>query len=161
MAYDKYFRISNFYVRRCWIFFLIKLQFSILQFYRKKILQYRCFLKNFARYLRHFQATAPVPTEKNFTNKIVKSPLKKNWKQLVRKTATYAEKNHEVFMPFYYSKVSLFLFSLLLMIHWNHAFLKTMQSHWGFIYLRKLFLTFDNLTLISVNLFTINEQLSI
>ena len=122
----------------------------------KKNTPMQVFSKNFARYLRHFQATASVATEKYFTNKIVKSPLKKNWKQLVRKTTTYAGKKHEVFISFYYSKISLFLFSLLPMIHWNHVFLETMQSHWGFIYLRKLFFTFGNLTLISVNLFTIN-----
>ena len=110
MAYDKYFRISNFYVRRCWIFFLIKLQFSILKFYWKKIPQYRCFLKTFVRYLRHFQATASVPTERYFTNKIVKGPWKINWKQLVRKTKTCVEKKHEVFISLYYSKISLFLF---------------------------------------------------
>ena len=114
------------------------------------------FLKNFARYLRYFQATASNPTEKYFTNKIVKSPLKKYWKQLVRKTTTYAEKKHEVFISFYYSKISSFLFSLCSMINWNHVFLETMQSHWGFNCLGKLLLTFGNLTLISVTLFTIN-----
>ena len=65
-------------------------------------------------------------TEKYFATKIKFSfslwKKKKNCKQLVRKTMTYAEKKlkhylHEVFIFFYYSKISLFLFSLLLMIH--------------------------------------------
>ena len=37
-----------------WSLILIKLQVSILQFYWKKGLLHRCFLVNFARYLRHF-----------------------------------------------------------------------------------------------------------
>ena len=44
---------------------------------------------NFARYLRHFQATASVPTEKYFTNKIVKSPLQK-------KLETAGKKNNDI-----------------------------------------------------------------
>ena len=109
-------------------FLLIKLQVSILQLYGKNRIQYRCFIINFTRYLRHiFYRTPPgdcvCPTEKYFTNKIVKILLKKekkNWKLLVRKTTT--------------------LFSLFPMIHWKHLLLETMQSHWGFIYNRKLFL---------------------
>ena len=58
-------------------------------------------------------------------NKIVKNPLRKGnktWKQLVRKTTTQTKQKHhhylhQVFIPFYYSKVSFFLFSLLAMIY--------------------------------------------
>ena len=55
--------------------------------------------------------------------------------------------------------IPLFLFSLLPIIHWKHVFLETMQSHWRFIYYRKLFLTFGNLTLISVKTRTLWKQL--
>ena len=41
-------------------------------------------------------------------------------------------------MSFYYTKISLFLFSLIPMIYWKYQFLKTVESHWGFIYYRKL-----------------------
>ena len=44
----------------CWSLILIKLQVSILQFHWKKGLQNRCFLVNFARYLRNlFYSTPP------------------------------------------------------------------------------------------------------
>ena len=93
---------------------------------------------NFMRYLRGlFYRTPPgncvCNTEKSSINKIVKSRLKKieNWKLLVRKTAT--------------------LFSLLPMTHSKRVFLETMQSEWGFIYHRTLFITYANLTLILVN----------
>ena len=66
----------------------------------------------------------PFLQNQNFINKIVKSPLRnrKKWKQLVRKTTTQAKQKlrhylHQVFISFYYSKRSLFLFSLLPMIH--------------------------------------------
>ena len=48
---------------------------------------------------------------------------------------------HQVFISVYYSKIYLFLFSKLPMVHWKHEFLETMQPHWGFIYYRKLFFT--------------------
>ena len=107
----------------------------------KKRLQHRCFLMNFARYLRHpFYRTPPgdyfCSTEKIFINKIVKKPLRKGKKwQLVRKTTTQAKQKlnhylHQVFISFYYSKMYLFLFSLLSMIHRKHEFLETMQSDW-------------------------------
>ena len=61
---------------------------------------------------------------KKIKNTIEKKPLRKEkkWKQLVRKTTTHAEKKlnhylHQVFISFYYSKVSLFLFPLLPMIY--------------------------------------------
>ena len=70
----------------------------------------------------HLQATAFA--EKYFTNKIVKNPLRKEkkWKQLVRKTTTHAKQKlnhylHQLFISFYYLKISLFLFSLLPMIY--------------------------------------------
>ena len=84
---------------------------------------------NFARYLRHpflehLQATTSLLRKKKIINKIVKNPLRKGkkWKQLARKTTTQAKQKlnhylHQVFISFYYSKMSLFLFSLLPMIH--------------------------------------------
>ena len=82
----------------CRSLFLIKLQFSILQLDWKKGLQHRCFLMNFARYLRHlFDRTPPCDsfcsTEKYFTNKVAKNPLskEKKMKTLVRKTTSYAK----------------------------------------------------------------------
>ena len=65
-----------------------------------------------ARYLRHlFYRTPPgdsfCSTEKYFTNKIVKNPLRKekNWKHFVRKTTTHTEQKfnyylHQVSYPF-------------------------------------------------------------
>ena len=82
------------------------------------------------------------------------SEKRKKLKQLVRKTTAHAKQKlnhylHEVFILFYYSKISLLFFSLfppyIETLHsddWKHEFLETMQSHWGFIYYRKLFLTF-------------------
>ena len=89
-------------------------------------------------------------TEKYFISKMIKNPLtkkKRKWKQLVRKTTTHAKQKlnhylHQFFISFYHSKISLFLFSLLSLIDWKQEFLETMQSHWGCIYYRKLFLTF-------------------
>ena len=79
---------------------------------------------NFARYLRHpfleHQMTTSLLRKKKIINKIVKNPLRKGkkWKQLARKTTTQAKQKlnhylHQVFISFYYSKMSLFLFSLL------------------------------------------------
>ena len=45
---------------------------------------------------------------------------------------------HQIVIFFYYSKIHLFLFSQLIMIHWKHKFLKTMQSHWKLIYYRTI-----------------------
>ena len=71
--------------------------------------------------------------KKYFTNKIVKNPLRKEekWKHFVRKTMTRAEQklNHnlyQIFLSFYYAKISLFLFSYDIM---KTEFLETMQSH--------------------------------
>ena len=71
------------------------------------------FSENFARYLIHLFYRIPPGddcfcfTEKHFTNKIEKSPLRKEkkWKQLVRKTTTQAEQKlnhylHQVPYPF-------------------------------------------------------------
>ena len=54
----------------------------------------------------------------------IKTPERRHWRQ--------------VFVSFYYSKIYVFLFSLLIMIHWRHKFLETMQSHWGFTYYRTI-----------------------
>ena len=120
----------------CWSLILIKLQVSILQLHWKKGLQHRCFLMNFARYLRHlFYRTPPgdcfCSTEKYFTNKIVKNPLIKEKKMETackKKNNTEQKLNYyldEVSIPFYDSKIYLFLFSQLPMIYWKHEFLKT------------------------------------
>ena len=75
------------------------------------------FLQNTSRRLLLFYG------KKYFINIIVKNPLRKGkkWKQLVRKTTTQAKQklhhySHQVFIFFYYSKMLLFLFSLLPMI---------------------------------------------
>ena len=69
----------------CWSFILIKLQVSILQLHWKKGLQHRCFLMNFARYLRHsFYRRPPgdyfCSTEEIFYQQISKEPLRKGEK---------------------------------------------------------------------------------
>ena len=74
---------------------LIKLQVSILQLHWKKGLQHRSFLMNFARYLRHLFYRTPLDesfcsTEKYFTNKIVKNPLRKE-----KKVETACKKNND------------------------------------------------------------------
>ena len=97
-------------------------------FTETKDFTHRSFLMNFARYLRRtFYKTPPgdyfCSTEKYFTNKINKNPLRKEkkWKQLVRRTTIHAKQKfnhhlHQVFISFYCSKISLFFFSLLPMI---------------------------------------------
>ena len=83
---------------------------------------------NFARYLRHlFYRTPPgdcfCSTEKYFTNKIVKNPLIKEKKMETackKKNNTEQKLNYyldEVSIPFYDSKIYLFLFSQLPMIY--------------------------------------------
>ena len=78
----------------CWSVILMKLQVSILQIHWKKVLQHRCFLVNFARYLRHFftehlQVTISVLRKKCFINKIVKNPPIKR-----KKMETACKKNN-------------------------------------------------------------------
>ena len=58
----------------------ITLQVSVLQFHWKKGLEHRCFLVNFARYLRHIFYRIPPDDENYFINKIVKNPLEKREK---------------------------------------------------------------------------------
>ena len=90
-------------------------------------------------FTEHLQATTSVWQKKYFINKIVKNPLRKKrnkWKQLVRKTTTQTKQKlnhylHQVFISFYYSRMSLFIFSLLPMIYWKHEFSEAMQSHSG------------------------------
>ena len=55
--------------------------------------------------------------------------MENKWKQLVKKTTTQAKQKlnhylHQVFISFYYLKVSLFLFSQLPMIYWKHEFFR-------------------------------------
>ena len=130
--------------------------FHILHLHWKKRLQHKCFLMNFAKYLRHLFYRAPpsnsfCSTEKYLTNKIVKKSLRKGKKMEIacKEKATHAKQKlnyylHQVFISFYYyySKISLFLFSQLPIIYWKHEFLNAMQSYWGFIYCRKIFLIF-------------------
>ena len=131
--------------------FLIKLQAYILQLHWKKILQHRCFVLNFARYLRQNSSRQLLLFYgKYFTYKIVKNSLRKakKWKQFVRKTMTHAEQklNHnlyQIFISFCYWKIYVSLFSVLPQDILKTELLETMQSHWRFIYYRKLFLTFD------------------
>ena len=66
---------------------------------------------------------------------------------------------HEIFISFYYSKSSLFLFSLFPMIYWKHEFFETMQSYWGFFsYYRKLFLTFGFKKIVFLSIWLLNFQ---
>ena len=101
--------------------FIIKLQVSIL------LLQ--AFSDNFVSitdifFAYHLQATASVSWK-------VILPIK--WKLLVRKTTEHAgtkQKNylHRLFIFFYCSKIDLFLFSLLPVIHWKHVCLETIMQ---------------------------------
>ena len=137
--------------RRCRTLFLMKLQISIVQPHWKKILQYRCFLMNFAWYLKPLlkplrPGKCLCSTEKYFTNGTVKKPLKKEGKKsklLVKKSRTHAQKNnlnttyHYSSYPFTIQKFLYCIFSLFPMIHWKFVFLETMQFHWRFICYRK------------------------
>ena len=58
------------------------------------------------------------------SNLTIKTPERRHW--------------HQIVISFYYSKIHLFLFSQLIMIHWKQKFLKTMQSHWKLIYYRTI-----------------------
>ena len=56
---------------------------------------------------------------------------------------------------FHYILILKYLFSLFLItICWKHVFLEIMQSHWRFIWSKRLHLTFSNLTSISMNIRT-------
>ena len=95
----------------------------------KKGLQYRCFLMNFAKYVRHLFYGTPLgdsfcSTKKYFTNKIIKKSLRKekNGNSLQKKqrytqnknlTTIYIKSSH----PFTIKIFFLFLFSLLPMIY--------------------------------------------
>ena len=130
---EKYFFFSKFARKNlCQSLFLIKLQVTILQLHWKKGLLHRCFLMNFARYLRQrFYRTPPGDcfcfNEKYFTKKVEKNHLRKEkkWKQVVRKTTTHGEQKlnhylHQVLISFFYS--SNFFFSL---FSASHDILKT------------------------------------
>ena len=109
---------------------LIKLQVSMLQLYWNKELSHRFSLMNCAVYLRHHIYRTPPGDcfcymENHSDNNIVKNPLrKKKWKQQLKLHHFL----HQVFISFYYFKISLFLFSLLPVIYWKHEFLETMQD---------------------------------
>ena len=132
----------------CRILFLIKLQVSILQLYLKKRLRYRCFLMNFAIFYRTPPDDCFCSKEKYFTNKIVKSPLRKKKMQTAgeKNSAMHRKKNlntaYYIKSSYFFIifKIPLFHFSLLPMIYSKHEFLETMQSHGGCICYRKLFL---------------------
>ena len=70
-------------------------------------------------------APLPVPPSSHALEK-VKNPLRKGkkWKHLLRKTTAKAKQKlshylHQVFISYYYSKMSLFLFSLVPVVHCN------------------------------------------
>ena len=127
-------------------------QVYILQLYWRKRLRYICFLINFERYLKApFYRTLPgdcfCSTEKHFTNKIGKSPLKKE-KQL----ETPGKKNNNTRRKKYFlHKV---LIPLTIQPIWYSSFLcsswyiestsvqKQCRYNRGFIYYRKSFLAF-------------------
>ena len=97
----------------------------------KKRLQQTCFLMSFTRYFRHLLYRSPpvdcfCSKKKYFANKIVNSLLKEE-KHAGKKNPTQTEKRlkdylHQVFISFYFSKVSLFLFPLPPMMHFKHVF---------------------------------------
>ena len=124
--------------------------FFMLQVHWKKRLQYRCFLMSFISFLQtpFLQNTSRKQLlfyGKHFTNKIEKNPLTKE-----KRIETDCKKNndtqnhylHQVFILFYYSFYYFFILSQLPMMYWKHELLETIQSHWRFMYYRKLFLTF-------------------
>ena len=114
----------------------------------------RCFLMNFVRYSKDLFYRTPsgdcfCSAEKYFTDKIVKTlwKKKKKWKQPVRKTTTHANPNLITIYikssyPFTIQKCLYFSFLCFSWYIENHEFLEIMQSHWGFIYYRKLCLIF-------------------
>ena len=74
-----------------------------------------------------------VSTEKYFTNKTEMTPLKKKCEVLVEKTVTYVEKKlkqylDKVFLSFYSSKISLFLFFLVSTILEIHKLTKPTED---------------------------------
>ena len=74
-----------------------------------------------------------VSTEKYFTNKTEMRPLKKKCEVLVEKTVTYVEKKlkqylDKVFLSFYSSKISLFLFFLVSTILEIHKLTKSTED---------------------------------
>ena len=139
-------------------FFLIKLQVSILQVYRKR-LWYRYFLMKFERYLSNSFYRTNLGECLCSTEKYVISPLKKKKKKETagkrnietrkKKTETQLTSNLHILLIFRNFPISLFSDS-----HdtSKYAFLETTQPHWGLIYYRKLFLIFGNLTLVSFNI---------
>ena len=138
-------------------FFLIKLQVSILQVYRKR-LWYRYFLMKFARYLSNPFCRTHLGDCFCSTEKYVMSPLKKkknetagkrNIETRKKKTETQLTSNLHILLMFKNFPISHFFDS-----HdtSKYAFLETMQPHWGLINYRKLFLIFGNLTLVSFNI---------
>ena len=130
---DFFFFVAK-YIRKhlCRSLFLIKLQVYILQLHWKKGLQDRCFLMNFARYLkRNTSRRLLLFYEKTFYQKnskeLSQKRKKKKMKTVSKKTTARAEQklNHnlyQILISFYYSKISLFLFSLLPMTFWKHSF---------------------------------------
>ena len=69
----------------CRSLFLIKLQVFILQLHWKKGLPHRCFLMNFASLYRTPPRDCFCSTERYFTNKIEKNPLRKKMKTACKK----------------------------------------------------------------------------
>ena len=79
----------------------------------------------------------------------------KRFSKLLNKTTKQGILSPNTYLPqvfiFFFLFFSFSLFLLLCMICQKHVFLEKMQSHWGFIYCRKLLLAFGNLILTSVN----------
>ena len=138
----------------CRSLFLIKLQVSILQLHWAKGLQERCFLMNFVRHSKHLFYRTPsgdcfCSAKKYFTDKIVKTlwKKKKNVNNLSEKQRHTQNQNLITIYikssyPFTIQKCLYFSFLCFSWYIENHEFLEIMQSHWGFIYYRKLCLTF-------------------
>ena len=142
------FRCSTKFPRKhlCLSLFLIKLQVFMLKLYWKKRLRWRCFLMNFARCLRQFFYRTPpgdclCSTEKYFTNKIVKSPLKKKMETAGKKSNDMCRKklntiltsNLFIFLLFKNFLIPLFLLPT---IHWKYELLEITPDHSRFIYQR-------------------------
>ena len=143
------FRCSTKFLRKhlCLSLLLIKLQVFMLKLYWKKRLRWRCFLMNFARCLRQFFYRTPpgdclCSTEKYFTNKIVKSPLKKKKKKMETagkksndtrriKLNTILASNLYIFLLFKNFLIPLFLLPT---IHWKYELLEITPYQSRFIY---------------------------
>ena len=117
---------------------------------------------SFTRYFRHLLYRSPpvdcfCSKKKYFANKIVNSLLKEEKHAGKKDPTTQTEKRlkdylHQVFLSFYFSKVSLFLFPLPPMMHFKHVFWETTCNLIEDLFTTEnYFWTLSNLTFILIN----------